>query len=121
MQVGDLILVLVFFALLVCGATAFIYYNGKRIERRRWAEQNRTAALAAGPWEPPRRHFTAFELRAMRTYRVVAPFLDHGRVPHEIGERWIFLRHAFLPYEDGLSLFVLQGSREIHIRLQCRE
>ena len=71
--------------------------------------------------ERSRRRFSAFELRPGAWYRVVAPFADYDRVSHEIGERWKFLRRAFLPYDDGLSLFVEQDGREVHIRLQCRE
>lgn len=36
-----------------------------------------------------------------------------------MGETWQFLGHSFLPYEDGLSLFVSpDGTSEWHIRLQ---
>ena len=69
----------------------------------------------------PRPAFSAFELRPGSYYRVIVPFADHDRERHEVGERWKFLRKAFLPYEDGLSLFVEREGREVHIRLQCRE
>ena len=69
----------------------------------------------------PRLKFSAFELRPQAWYRVVTRFADYDRVLHEVGERWKFLRKAFLPYEDGLSLFVEQEGRELHIRMQCRE
>lgn len=70
---------------------------------------------------PPRPFFSAFELRPLATYRVVTAFIDYDKERHEVGERWKFLRKAFLPYDDGLSLFVEQDGRERHIRMQCRE
>ena len=64
---------------------------------------------AFGPLEPGAR------------YAVIVPFVDHDRDRHEIGESWTFLGHNFLPYDDGLSLFVsLDGEQEWHIRLQWR-
>ncbi|UAJ12678.1 DUF3601 domain-containing protein [Glacieibacterium megasporae] len=54
-------------------------------------------------------------------YVVAAPFADFDGDVHPIGEAWTFLGAAFLPYEDGQSLFVsLDGEREWHIRLQWR-
>lgn len=41
---------------------------------------------------------------------------------HPAGETWFFLGHSFLPYDDGLSLFIsLDGEREWRIRLQWRD
>jgi len=58
-------------------------------------------------------------LRVGRRYRVAEAFVDFDRVTHPIGETWTFLGHAYLPYDDGLSLFVsLDGEREWHIRMQ---
>ena len=68
-----------------------------------------------------RRKVSAFELRPQATYRVIAAFADYDKRMHEVGERWKFLRQSFLPYEDGLSLFVERGGQEIQIRLQCRD
>lgn len=54
-------------------------------------------------------------------YRVVRAFTDHDRIVHPVGESWTFLRSTFLPYEDGLSLFVARdGGAEMQIRLQQR-
>lgn len=60
-------------------------------------------------------------LRPGERYFVVRPFIDYDQVGHSVGESWIFVRHAFLPYEDGLTL-VLTGSagREVPLRLQWR-
>jgi hypothetical protein len=67
-----------------------------------------------------RKKFTAYELRPQATYRVIAAFVDYDNEMHPVGERWRFLRDSFLPYEDGLSLFVEQDGGENQIRLQCR-
>jgi hypothetical protein len=56
-----------------------------------------------------------------RRYRVVMEFVDFDGVVHPAGESWTFLGHSFLPYDDGLSLFVsLDDEQEWHIRMQWR-
>ena len=54
-------------------------------------------------------------------YRIVRGFRDHDGIEHAPGECWRFDRYTFLPYEDGLSLFVTRddGGAE-QIRLQTR-
>ena len=70
----------------------------------------RIAPSNFGPFKPGRR------------YEVVRAFDDYDKVRHEVGETWTFLGHNFLPYDDGLSLFVsLDGEQEWHIRMQWRE
>ncbi|HMG47398.1 MAG TPA: DUF3601 domain-containing protein [Allosphingosinicella sp.] len=60
-------------------------------------------------------------LKAGARYRVARAFRDFDGDMHEIDEAWIFLGSNFLPYEDGLSLFVsLDGEQEWHIRLCWR-
>lgn len=60
-------------------------------------------------------------LVAGEVYRVEQAFVDYDGELHEAGEQWTFLGYSFLPYDDGLSLFVsLDGSREWHIRMQLR-
>ncbi len=60
-------------------------------------------------------------LEVGRRYEVVRPFDDYDKVRHEVGEAWTFLGYNFLPYDDGLSLFVsLDGQQEWHIRMQWR-
>ena len=54
----------------------------------------------------PTRTFTAADLLPGRTYRVVAAFEDYDGRIHAVGESWRFLRKNFIPYDDGLSLFV---------------
>jgi hypothetical protein len=58
-------------------------------------------------------------LRIGARYRVVAPFVDFDGGRHEPGETWLFYGHSFLPYDDGLSLFVSSDEgREHQIRLR---
>ena len=73
----------------------------------------------AGQLEERRKSFK--HLAAGRRYRVVQAFRDYDRGLHIGGETWIFLGYSFLPYDDGLSLFVsLDGDREWAIRMQWR-
>ena len=65
--------------------------------------------------------YTAADLIPERTYRVCSAFKDYDGQLHEVGETWRFLRKNFVPYDDGLSLFVEQGGRQIQIRLQWRQ
>lgn len=60
-------------------------------------------------------------LEAGERYRVRRAFTDFDGDEHRPGEEWTFLGCSFLPYEDGLSLFVsLDGRREWQIRMQWR-
>jgi len=60
-------------------------------------------------------------LRIGGRYRVTEEFRDFDGDVHPVGETWTFLGYSFLPYEDGLSLFVsLDGEQEWQIRLQHR-
>ncbi len=60
-------------------------------------------------------------LRPGDRYRVVRSFVDHDGVDHPVGESWTFLRSNFLPYEDGVSLFVKGADgAERQLRLQWR-
>jgi hypothetical protein len=68
----------------------------------------------------PKRKFTAMDLVPGRTYRVVVAFEDYDRQVHQVGESWRFLRKNFVPYDDGLTLFVEKAGSEISIRLQWR-
>lgn len=56
-----------------------------------------------------------------RDYAVVRAFVDFDGGRHEAGERWTFVGYSFLPYDDGLSLFVKIGGEIRHIRMQWRE
>jgi uncharacterized protein DUF3601 len=86
----------------------------------------RYAAAMYGPC--PAGHFTVhggtddFQmLRAGRAYRVTQPFTDYDGDLHPAGEGWTFLGHNFVPYHDGLSLFVsLDGAQEWQIRMSWR-
>lgn len=61
-------------------------------------------------------------LKPGHTYEVRQPFVDYDGIAHPAGERWRFLGHSFLPYDDGLSLFVSKpgSDDEWHVRLQDR-
>jgi hypothetical protein len=53
--------------------------------------------------------------------RVVRDFVDFDGDLHPVGETWTLLGSSFLPYEDGLGLFVsLDGSGEWNLPLQWR-
>ena len=54
-------------------------------------------------------------------YRVVMAFVDFDRDEHKVGETWTYVGSAFLPYDDGLSLFVETDAGTRHIRMQWRE
>jgi hypothetical protein len=64
--------------------------------------------------------FTAADLVPNRIYRVTAEFKDYDGIIHPIGETWKFTENNFLPYEDGLSIFVETNDRTIHFRMQWR-
>lgn len=61
-------------------------------------------------------------MKAGESYRVAQAFTDYDKFDHPIGEEWEFLGSAFLPYDDGYSLFVSKdGEREWMLRVQDRE
>ena len=71
--------------------------------------------------EPAERPLPYRHLVPGRRYHVVRSFADHDGIAHEPGESWTFRRATFLPYEDGLSLFVdAPGSPPRQIRLRHR-
>jgi hypothetical protein len=60
-------------------------------------------------------------LTAGEQYRVAREFADYNGHLHPVGETWRFVGFSFLPYDDGLSLFVsFDGQREWHIPMQWR-
>jgi Domain of unknown function (DUF3601) len=67
------------------------------------------------------RQFTAADLVPGRTYRVIRIFIDYDGTVHPIDESWRFVKKSFLPYEDGLSLFVEKNQQTVLFRLQWRE
>ena len=68
----------------------------------------------------PKRKFAGSELIAGKTYRVTKEFVDYDGHPHPVGETWRFVAHNFLPYDDGLTLFVEREGRDHTFRLQWR-
>jgi hypothetical protein len=69
---------------------------------------------------PSRRKFTAAELTPGQAYHVLQAFTDYDGVTHPVGETWRFIEKNFLPYEDGLSLFIERNQQKTSIRLQWR-
>ena len=57
-------------------------------------------------------------LKAGQSYRVARAFRDYDGQCHEEGETFEFLGTNFVPYHDGLSLFVKREGHEEQIRLQ---
>ena len=68
-----------------------------------------------------KRKFTAAQLNPGQTYFVVKGFQDYDGMIHPVGEQWRFVEKNFLPYEDGLSLFVERNGQKTQIRLQWRD
>lgn len=74
-------------------------------------------ASAQADWRAHLRDFR--HLIIGRRYRVEKAFTDYDGVVHPVGETWRFEGHSFLPYESGLSLFVLpDGADTVHFRLR---
>jgi len=61
-------------------------------------------------------------LFAGRKYRVVREFVDYDKQLHPVGETWTFLAASFLPYEDGLTIYIsFEGKQKWRFRMQWRE
>ncbi len=58
-----------------------------------------------------------------KKYKVIKSFTDYNHCVHAVGETWTFLTTNFVPYDDGMTLHVLQDdiSRERIYRLQWRK
>jgi len=69
---------------------------------------------------PSKRKFTAAELAPGQAYRVIKTFVDYDGIIHPVGESWRFVKKNFLPYEDGLSLYVERNKQDSSFRLQWR-
>ncbi|MGY0036578.1 DUF3601 domain-containing protein [Pedobacter sp. NJ-S-72] len=54
-------------------------------------------------------------------YQVIKEFVDYDYITHHIGEIWVFEKTNFLPYEDGLTLHVIQNGWNEVYRFQWRE
>jgi len=65
-----------------------------------------------------KRKFTAVDLIPGKEYRVVVEFEDFDGLPHPIGEQWRFAGKNFLPYEDGLTLYIERGGRQLIFRMR---
>lgn len=58
------------------------------------------------------------ELQQGSTYAVVSEFVDYDGIIHPIGETWTVQEITFLPYHDGLSLFVIENGQKKQYRFQ---
>jgi len=56
-----------------------------------------------------------------RQYAVIQTFRDFDNGEHAVGEVWTYIGSSFLPYDDGLSLFVEIDGKERQIRMQWRD
>ncbi len=54
-------------------------------------------------------------------FAVIVAFTDYDGGVHPVGERWTYRGKSFLPYDDGLSLFVSIGGIDRQIRMQWRD
>jgi hypothetical protein len=80
-----------------------------------------TGPMPRGTWTGHIKSDSWDMLHPGREYQVTQAFRDYDHFEHPVGERWTFLGSNFLPYDDGLSLFVsLDGEQEWHIRMQLR-
>lgn len=68
-----------------------------------------------------KRKFTAVDLTPQQAYLVIKEFKDFDGGIHRIGETWRFVEKTFLPYDDGLSLFVDKDGQRVQFRFQWRE
>lgn len=60
-------------------------------------------------------------LTPVQDYVVIRAFTDYDGGVHPVGERWTYRGKGFLPYDDGLSLFVVIDGADHHIRMQWRD
>lgn len=65
--------------------------------------------------------FTAADLQQGKEYEVVREFADYDGMIHRIGDRWVFKEKNFVPYDDGLTVFVEAEGQVKQIRLQWRQ
>jgi len=70
--------------------------------------------------ERPKGKFKAVDLTPGKQYCVVVEFIDYDGIAHQVGESWRFVARNFLPYDDGLTLYVERDGREVSLRLQWR-
>jgi hypothetical protein len=59
-------------------------------------------------------------LQTDQDYLVIRAFRDFDGGEHAEGEVWTFIGSSFLPYEDGLSLFVMIDGTHRQVRMQWR-
>ncbi len=65
-----------------------------------------------------KRKFSAFELIQGKPYRVITDFVDYDGLHHKVGESWSFTGHDFLPYDDGLTIYIIRDGKNSALRMQ---
>jgi hypothetical protein len=63
----------------------------------------------------------SLKLKFGKKYTIIQPFHDFDGILHPVGESWIYKGTKFLPYEDGLTLFVQVDNEIVTYRFQWRE
>lgn len=63
----------------------------------------------------------SLKLTSGKEYIVIKSFVDYDGIIHNKGETWTFLETNFLPYENGLTLHVIQNNQKVVYRLQWRK
>lgn len=59
-----------------------------------------------------------YNLKNGETYQVIKEFADFDGKVHAAGETWVFEKTTYLPYNSGLSLFVVKNGRSVMHRFQ---
>lgn len=57
-------------------------------------------------------------LKSGNEYIVTQEFTDFQKELHPVGEKWEFLGSHFVPYDDGLLLYVKKNGQKTQIKLQ---
>ena len=57
-----------------------------------------------------------YQLQKGQVYRVIKPFTDFDGILHPAGKEWTFDEISYLPYDAGLSLFVIENGQRTHYR-----
>ncbi len=62
-----------------------------------------------------------FNLEKGKKYAVIKPFIDFDKIQHTVGEIWLYDRKEFLPYSDGLTIYVFVKGKIVSFRFQDDE
>ena len=65
-----------------------------------------------------KRTFAGSQLIPGMMYRVITAFEDFDGSSHPVGETWKYVGHNFVPYDDGLTLYIEKEGQPHSIRLR---